>query len=185
MSETIEKPDAASTIEANQSRLKDTQAIEAVQPEPIAAPETPEEKIYDGAPSESEDDVWLAHGGKMLDDSVPGVRSAASELIKALGLLQSVYLGILGFAKFIPENLDVWKKAFFIIPIIPWVVATYFCLRVMKTEILDINLRSPSDIRDKATKLLQEKQSYLELAFVFFVVGIILTFLTIIFRLQI
>ena len=100
-----------------------------------------EEVIYDSPPSESDDDLWLAQGAKMLEESVPGVRNAASELIKALGLLQTVYLGILGFAKFIPENMEVYNKALFIVPIVPWVVATYYCLRVMKTEIVKINLR--------------------------------------------
>lgn len=143
------------------------------------------EKIYDSAPAEPDDDLWLAHGAKMLEDSVPAVRSAACELIKALGMLQSVYLAILGFAKFIPETLDVGRKAFFILPMIPWVVATYYCLCVMKTDIFNIKLQSPSDIRDVAKGILQSKQSYLEWAFYFLVVGIFFAFLMIIFRLQI
>src|SRR2546430_16821744 len=84
-----------------------------------------EEIIYDSPPSESDDDLWLAQGAKMLGESVPGVRSAASELIKALGLLQTVYLGILGFAKVIPENMGGYHKALFILPSGPWVGATY------------------------------------------------------------
>lgn len=143
------------------------------------------ETIYDSPPSESDDDVWLAHGAKMVEESVPGVRSAASELIKALGLLQTVYLGILGFAKFIPENMEVYNKALFIVPMIPWVIATYYCLRVMKTEIVNINLRSPSDIRDKATELLEEKQHQLEIAFMFLIAGIVLAFVMVVFRLRV
>lgn len=143
------------------------------------------EIIYDSPPSDTDDDVWLAHGAKMLEDSVPGVRSAASELIKALGLLQTVYLGILGFAKFIPENMEVYNKALFVVPIVPWVVATYYCLRVMKTEIVRINLRSPSDIREKAAALLEEKQRYLEIAFALLSAGIVLAFVMVVFRLRV
>lgn len=143
------------------------------------------EIVYDSPPSEVDDDVWLAHGAKMLEESVPGVRSAASELIKALGLLQTVYLGILGFAKFIPENMEVYNKALFVAPIVPWVVSTYYCLRVMKTEIVRINLRSPSDIREKAAALLEEKQGHLDTAFAFLIAGIILAFAMVVFRLRV
>lgn len=42
------------------------------------------ETIYNSPPSEPDDDLWLAHGAKILEESVPSLRSAASELIKAL-----------------------------------------------------------------------------------------------------
>jgi hypothetical protein len=144
-----------------------------------------DEVIYDSPPSETDDDLWLAQGAKMLEESVPGVRNAASELIKALGLLQTVYLGILGFAKFIPENMEVYNKALFIVPIVPWVVATYYCLRVMKTDIVRINLRSPTDIREKATTLLEDKQSNLENAFILLIAGIVMAFVMVVFRLHV
>src|SRR5437763_8109471 len=144
-----------------------------------------EEVIYDSPPSESDDDLWLAQGAKMLEESVPGVRNAASELIKALGMLQTVYLGILGFAKFIPESMEVYNKALFVVPIVPWVLATYYCLRVMKTEIVKINLRSPSDIREKASSLLEEKQRHLEIAFALLIAGIVLAFVMVVFRLRV
>jgi hypothetical protein len=142
------------------------------------------EIIYDSPPSEPDDDLWLAHGAKMLEDSVPGVRSAASELIKALGLLQTVYLGILGFAKFIPESMEVYNKALFVVPLVPWVIAMYYCLRVMKTEIVRINLRSPSDIRETAGALLEERQRYLEFAFVLLIAGIVFAFVMVVFRVR-
>lgn len=149
-------------------------------PEKIQQPE----KIYDSPPSEPDDELWLAHGAKMLEDSVPSVRGAASGLITALGLLQTAYLGILGFAKFIPDDMAVYKKTLFIIPLVPWVFATYFCLRVMKTEIFNVNLRSPTDIRDKAAKLLEEKQRHLEIAFALLVAGIVLAFAMVVFRVR-
>lgn len=143
------------------------------------------EIIYDSPASETDDDLWLAHGAKMLEDSVPAVRSAASELIKALGMLMTVYLGILGFAKFIPETMAVHNKAFFIVPIIPWVIAIYCSLRVMKTEIVSVNLRSPSEIRDKAAALLEAKQRYLEIAFALLIAGIVFAFVMVVFRLHV
>ncbi|HEX8127984.1 MAG TPA: hypothetical protein VF527_02705 [Pyrinomonadaceae bacterium] len=151
----------------------------------VAGGRNPVEKIYDSPASAPDDDLWLAHGAKMLEDSVPGVRSAASELIKALGLLQTVYLGILGFAKFIPENMEVHNKALFIVPLIPWVGATYYCLRVLKTDIMRINLRSPSDIRDRASELLEEKQRNLEVGFALLIAGIVLAFVMVVFGVRV
>lgn len=143
-----------------------------------------DEIIFDSPPSESDDDLWLGHGAKILEDSVPGVRNAASQLLTALGMLQTIYLGILGFAKFIPEEMAIYNKALFVVPIIPWVIASYYSLRVMKTEIVKINLRSPSDIREKATALLEQKQHHLEIAFALLVAGIVFAFLMVIFRLR-
>lgn len=158
---------------------------EVVEQKPVnVAGQDENEIIYESPPSETDDDVWLAHGMKMLEDSVPSVRSAASELIKAVGMLQTVYMGILGFAKFVPENMEVYNKALFFLPVIPWVAAIYYCLRVMKTEIVKINLRSPSDIREKAAALLEEKQRNLEMGFVLLIVGIVLAFVMVVFRVR-
>ena len=143
------------------------------------------EKIYDSPPSDPNDALWLAHGAKMIDDSVPALRTAAAELLKALGTLMSVYLAILGFAKFIPETMEVHNKALFVIPIIPWVAGIYCSLRVLKTDLLAVNLRSPSDIREKATRLLDTKQQHLDFAFGLLIVGIIFAFALIVFRIQI
>jgi hypothetical protein len=142
------------------------------------------EKIYDSPASSPDDDLWLAHGAKMIDDSVPALRTAASELIKALGMLMTVYLAILGFAKFIPENMEVYNKALFVIPIVIWVAALYCSLRVLKTELLAINLNSPSDIREKAASLLETKQQEVDIAFILLIVGIILAVALIVFRLH-
>jgi hypothetical protein len=143
------------------------------------------EEIYDSPASNPDDDLWLAHGAKMLEDSMPAVRTAASELIKALGLLMTAYLAILGFAKFIPESMEVYKKAMFVIPVVPWVVGIYYGLRVLKTELLAINLRSPSDIKEKAALLLDTKQRSLDLAFGFLIAGIVLAFGLVVFRLNV
>jgi hypothetical protein len=143
------------------------------------------EKIYDSPPSSPDDDLWLVHGAKMVEDSMPAIRTAASELVKAVGMLTTVYLAILGFAKFIPENMEVYKKAFFVAPIAPWVFAIYYGLRILKTEILSVNLHSPSDIREKSVSLLQTKQHYLDIAFVLLIAGIVIAVALIVFRLHV
>ena len=143
------------------------------------------EQIFDSPASSPDDDLWLAHGAKMLEDSIPSIRTGASELIKALGLLMTAYLAILGFAKFIPESMAVYNKALFVIPIVPWIGGIYYGLRVLKPEFLSINLRSPSDIKEKAASLLETKQHHLDIAFVLLIAGIVLAFGLVVFRLNI
>jgi hypothetical protein len=67
-------------------------------------------KVYESAPSEPDDDFWLEQGRKMVADSLPTVRTAAASLTTAIGVLQGIYLGVLGFAKFVPETLPLYQK---------------------------------------------------------------------------
>ena len=76
----------------------------------------PEEIIYDSEPSKPDDDFWLEQGRRLLTESFVAVSAAANALMTALGVLQGIYLGILGFAKFIPEEWSVTRKAAFILP---------------------------------------------------------------------
>ncbi len=137
--------------------------------------------IYESPPSEADDDLWLAHGTKSLDESVPSLRAAASEMIKTTGMLMTVYLAILGFAKVIPGDTQVYGKTLLVAPIVPWVTAIYYCLRVMKPKVTKINLHSPSDIRESTAELLKEKQRHLDAAFGLLIVGILFAFGLVIF----
>src|SRR6185295_1137852 len=90
----------------------------------VAPPPAPE-PVYTSAPSEADDDFWLAQGKLMLSESLATVRSAANALMTALGVLQGIYLGILGFAEFIPKTLSLWQKCLFLVPLIIWLAALY------------------------------------------------------------
>lgn len=119
----------------------------------------------------------------MLTGSLPTVRAAANALITALGVLEGIYLGMLGFADFIPAELEFGRKALFFAPLLLWLVALYFCLEVVMTRRLEVNLHSPSDIRDQSTSLLLEKQRYLAGAFGLLGIGLVAAFGLLIFRL--
>jgi hypothetical protein len=168
---------------ASSGQLKQPQTKRPKHANPFAAMEP--EVIYDSPPSNLDDDLWLAHGAKMLEDSVPAIRTAATELIKALGMLMTAYLAILGFAKFIPESMEAYNKALFVVPIVPWVFAIYYGLRVLKTDLHSINLNSPSDIKEKAAALLETKQRHLDTAFALLIAGIVVAFALIVFRIRI
>ncbi|MEP7342695.1 MAG: hypothetical protein ABI977_33510 [Acidobacteriota bacterium] len=39
-------------------------------------------------------------------------------MMTGLGALQGIYLGMLGFAKFVPETAELWMKALFLMPLL-------------------------------------------------------------------
>jgi hypothetical protein len=142
------------------------------------------DKIYASAPSELDDDFWLEEGRRMLSDSLASVREAANALMMALGVLEGIYLGILGFAEFIPDGLALAQKVIFMTPLLLWLFALYFCIVVVMTQRLEVNLNSPSDIREKSTSLMLEKQRYLVWAFWLLALGLLAAFALLIFRLK-
>ena len=93
-----------------------------------------------------------------------------------LGALQGIYLGMLGFAKFVPETAELWMKALFLAPLLCWMVGLYQCLKVVKTEELHIYRNSPADIRQKLGDLAKEKQRELDLAFYWMLGGLLAAF---------
>jgi hypothetical protein len=150
----------------------------------LSAPPTADKTIYPSAPSEPDDDFWLAQGRLMLTESLATVRNAANALMTGLGVLQGIYLGILGFAKFIPEELPLAQKALFIVPLLVWLLSLYFCLEVAMTSRLEVYMHSPEDIREKSTRLLLEKQRDLEWAFWLLALGLLAAFGLLVYRLK-
>lgn len=142
------------------------------------------EKIYDSPPSKPTDTFWLKQGEKMLKDSLPSIREAAKSLMTGLGLLKAIYLGILGFAEFVPKTMPLPYKALFISPLLLWLCALYCCLCVMMTKEYKINLHSPDDIREKSQSQLKAKQKSLQLAFWLLAIGLITALWLMVFRLK-
>lgn len=144
----------------------------------------PENKeiIYESAESEPDDEFWLEQGKKMREESLCAVREAAKALITGLGLLKGIYLGILGFADYVPKEIPLSYKSLFIIPLFFWLIALYHSLEVMMTKRLDINLLSPDDIRQKSEKMLLEKHSSLQCSYWTLTIGVLIAILLLIFR---
>jgi hypothetical protein len=145
----------------------------------------PEEIIYDSEPSKPNDDFWLEQGRRLLTESFAAVSAAANSLMTALGVLQGIYLGILGFAKFIPEEWSVTRKAVFILPLLLWLVALYLSLQVAMTRKVEVYFHSPDDIRQKSNQLLKEKQRRLEWAFWLLTLGLLTAFGLLLWRLNV
>ena len=81
--------------------------------------------LGDSPPTPHDADLWLEYGRKMVTDGPVSLRSAASSLMTGLGALQGIYLGILGFAKFIPEDTKIVMKIVYVSPLLFWMVALY------------------------------------------------------------
>ena len=140
--------------------------------------------IYQSAPSEPDDDFWLEQANKLIVESLPALRAAAGSLMTGLGALQGIYLGMLGFAKFVPDTAALWAKTLFIVPLLFWMTGLYQCLKVVKTEELRLFRHSPADIRQKLCKLAKEKQGALDRAFFWMLGGLITAFILVAFRMR-
>ena len=121
--------------------------------------------LGDSPPTPPDADLWLEYGRKMVTDGPVSLRSAATSLMTGLGALQGIYLGILGFAKFIPEDTSTVMKVVYVSPLLFWMVALYLCLRVMMTEAATVNLNAPGELRQQYAEWLAKKQWQLEYAF--------------------
>jgi hypothetical protein len=142
------------------------------------------EKIFDSPASDPEDEFWLAHGKQIIIESLPAVRSAANSVITALGFIQAIYLGMLGFGEFIPQEIPWNLKALFFIPLLFWLLSLYCCINVVMTGKMKIVLYSPEDIKDKSLKFTLKKQCALRWGFIFMAAGLLAAFVLFVIRLR-
>jgi hypothetical protein len=142
------------------------------------------EVIYQSASSEPDDDFWLEQANKLIVESLPAIRAAAGSLMTGLGALEGIYLGMLGFAKFVPETAELGMKALFLAPLLCWMAGLYQCLKVVKTEELHLYRHSPDDIRQKLGDLAKEKQHELDLAFYWMLGGLMAAFVLVALRMK-
>ena len=132
-----------------------------------------QETIYDSGPRDPNDDFWLGQGRKAVEDSLPAVREAAKALMTGLGVLQGIYVAILGFGDLAKEVT--WPAAgLFALPLVAWLVALHSCLSVMKTKAYALNLLAPEEIREHHAQVLKDKQRRLTYAFWELTAGLVL-----------
>jgi len=129
------------------------------------------EKIYSSAPGDPDDDFWLQEGKRLVTESLASVRHAANSLTASLGVLQSFYLGIIGFDKL--TDLGAAAKALFLLPMALWLIALYLCLAIIMTKKFPVFTNAPSDIRDKIMQLVMQKQNQLQWAFGLLAAGLL------------
>jgi hypothetical protein len=140
--------------------------------------------LGESAPTPPDADLWLEYGRKLVNDAPASLRGAATSLMTGLGALQGIYLGILGFAKFIPETIDVWLKLLLVAPLVLWMLALYHCLKALMTDVSEVNLNSPSDLREDYARMIAEKQHLLTVAFWQLLGGLVVAIALVVFRLK-
>ncbi|GEM_PF-1063543 len=140
--------------------------------------------LGDSPPTPPDADLWLEYGRKLVNDAPASLRGAATSLMTGLGALQGIYLGILGFAKFIPETIDVRLKLLLVAPLLAWMLALYHCLKALMTDVSDVNLNSPSELREDYARMIAEKQRLLTVAFWLLLGGLIVAIALVVFRVK-
>jgi len=142
------------------------------------------EIIYDSPALEPEDEFWLEHGRQIVSESLPAVRSAATALIMAIGVIEAVYMGILGFGELNPTAMPLRQIILFAIPLLVWLGSIYCCICVVMTRKLEVFLYSPEDIKQKSIQFVLEKQRQLKWGFWLLVIGLIMVLAVFVVRLQ-
>ena len=94
----------------------------------------------------------------------------------------SIYIGLLGFADFIPKEMVLPLKWFFAAPPMLWLIALYLCLKVLKTEGMEVRLKAPNEIRDRLQELVRDKQHDLDVAFWLLLAGLLAAVLLLVWR---
>lgn len=96
---------------------------------------------------------------EMVEGSIEAVREAAKQLMTGLGFLQTIYLGILGFANFIPKEMPLLPKALFLAPLLLWLVALYCSMKVLMTKPYALNLHAPEEIPTNPRKFCRKNSA--------------------------
>ena len=141
--------------------------------------------IIDSPPSEPDDDFWIEQGRGLVKGSLSALLDASKSLMTGLGMLQGIYLGILGFAEYVPKTMPNIFKFLFALPFLFWLFALYKCLQILMTKKFKLHLNSPDEIRETYENILKDKQEKLTQAFWTLASGLIMAVLLFGFRLKI
>ena len=130
-------------------------------------------EVFESAPEKPLDDFWLEQGKKLIEGSIPALQDAAKNLITLLGLLNTLYMGILAFTDYTTVSGGFFLKSAYGLPLICWLASLYFVLKVVMTRHRDINPLSPEDIERAYIDIVKTKQFNLRASFWFITAGLI------------
>jgi len=120
----------------------------------------PEENttVYDSPPSDPMDLFWLEQGKKLVEDSIGAITDGTKSMITVVGLLKGIYIGIIGFADFIPKTFPLMYKFLYLLPLLFWLVALHSYGYVLSTRKVQFNIHNPGEIKDIYFQILAQKQ---------------------------
>ena len=115
-------------------------------------------KIYDSPSSDPMDAFWLEQGKKLIEDSVGAITDGTKSMLTVVGLLKGIYIGIIGFADYIPKALPLIYKSLYLLPLLFWLVALHFYVNVLSTRKVNFNIYNPGEIKNEYFEILSRKQ---------------------------
>ena len=128
--------------------------------------------IGPGKPSRPNTRFWTGQADKIVEDSLPMMREAAKALIMGLGVLQGVYLAILGFGG-IAERFAPLDRVLLVVPTLFWLLGLVCCLCLLSASPRQLALPSSENIQKAHAEILKEKQMYLWVGFLALAVGLL------------
>ena len=143
--------------------------------------EDKQEKVYDSGTSDPNGDFWLEKGKEMVTGSFDTVHESAKAITTGIGLLQGIYVAILGFAGNISKTFTGVYKGIFLIPFLFWMLSLYASLQVVLARKKEINLNSPDDIRNKYEELITNKHKNIMFSYWYLTIGLAVAILLLLF----
>ena len=147
-------------------------------------------EIVEGEPLAAEDTFWLDMAQGMAKESITSIEEAAKQVIAIASLSQAVYFAAMSFAQVrqavlrFPQPAHVAIAIALVSPLVCWVLALFFAIRVFKPETYQTNLSSPDLARRMYQDVVSYKHNQLQAAYWFLVLGflplvinVLLTFL--------
>ncbi|KAF5071335.1 hypothetical protein DSECCO2_213180 [anaerobic digester metagenome] len=106
---------------------------------------------------------------KTLNESFTVLEGSAKQLLGVIPILQGIYFAAISFSKI---NIAILNNivfegiliALFVSPVVLWLISIWFAMRVIKPEMYDVHMCSPSVIKKFAETVCRKKYKYLNTA---------------------
>jgi hypothetical protein len=125
------------------------------------------------------DRFWLETARHAAKESVRALEDAAKQLIGITSLSQGIYFAAISFGdikKALPQFAPAWQWTItgaLVLPLVCWLVALFFAIRVFVPQIYTTNLDSPEETRDTYAHIAAYKHAQLRRAHLALVLGFV------------
>lgn len=127
-----------------------------------------DEDVTNGVPLTAEEEFWMQKMRQIAANSIKSVEEAAKQLIGMITVMEGIYAAVLAFSgiKQVPQG-NMLATAVYASPIVLWLVALFFALRVFKTQKYDYYSNSPDMSKETFQKIAAFKYKNLNAAYIF------------------
>ncbi len=132
------------------------------------------------------DRFWLDTARNAAKESVGALEEAAKQLIAITSLSQGIYFAAISFGdvkKALPQFAPAWQWTItgaLVLPLVCWLVALFFAIRVFTPQVYATNLDSPDLARETYEQVVAYKHAQLRRAHIALVIGFVLLIVNII-----